>query len=117
MNDEGKLALKAAVLDWRKKYGLQDGDPMLAAVELWEIYFSHAGVNADGVPTFEEFRSSLEQLGRLENSFSARGTELIQELRRVPTMRNELNNFPKFALIFTAGLALLLGILIGKFLL
>ena len=43
--EEQNLVLKNAILEWRKKYGVQDGDPMLAAVELWEIYFSHTQLN------------------------------------------------------------------------
>jgi len=37
-----KEALKNAILEWQKKYNVQDGDPTLAAVELWEIYFTPA---------------------------------------------------------------------------
>jgi hypothetical protein len=36
-----KHTLKIAILEWRSKYIVQGGDPMLAAVELWEIYFTH----------------------------------------------------------------------------
>ena len=43
--------------------------------------------------------------------------EIIQELRAVPKIRSDLNQFPVFALVFTAALALLAGILIGKFML
>jgi hypothetical protein len=115
--DDPKVALKNAILEWRKKYGVQDGDPMLAAVELWEIYFSHAQVHPskDRFPSFEEFRSTMEQLERLGGDFKGRAAEIIQELRDVPKIRSDLNRFPMFALVFTAALALLAGILIGKF--
>jgi len=119
MSEERKLALKAAILEWQKKHGIQDADPMLAAVELWEIYFSHAqptGSN-EAIPSFEEFRSSLEKLVRLGSDFATHGAEIVLELREVPKIRSELNSFPRFALVFGAGLALVAGILIGKFLL
>jgi hypothetical protein len=40
---------------------------------------------------------------------------MIQELRAVPKLRSDFTNFPRFALVFTAAVALLAGILIGKF--
>ena len=117
--DDPKLALKNAVLEWRKKYAVQDGDPMLAALELWEIYFNHAQLNGskDRITSFEEFRSTMEQLERLGDDFTGRAAEIIEELRAVPKIRNDLNRFPMFALVFTAALALLAGILIGRFVL
>ena len=115
--DDPKLALKNAILEWRKKYSVQDGDPMLAAVELWEIYFSHAQVSGlkERLPTFEEFRSTMEQCERLSGDLTGRAAEIITELRAVPKIRSDLNRFPVFALVFTAALAILAGILIGRF--
>ena len=112
-----KQALKNAILEWRKKYSVQDGDPMLAAVELWEIYFHHAQVppSKERLPSFDEFRSTMEQLERLSGDFTGRAAEIIEELRAVPKIRSDLNRFPIFALVFTAALALLAGILIGRF--
>jgi hypothetical protein len=118
-DSDPKLALKNAILEWRKKYGVQDGDPMLAAVELWEIYFNHVKPNGatERLPSFEEFRGTMEQLERLGGSFTGRAAEIIEELRNVPKIRSDLNRFPMFALVFTSALALLAGILIGKFVL
>ena len=51
-NEDPKQALKTAVLEWQKKHGVQDGDPILAALELWEIYFNHAqssGYRSDSI--------------------------------------------------------------------
>lgn len=117
--DDPKLVLKNAILEWRKKYSVQDGDPLLAAVELWEIYFSHAQVAGlkEKLPSFEEFRSTMEQCERLGGDFAGRATEIIEELRTVPKIRSDLNRFPMFALVFTAALALFAGILIGRFVL
>ena len=117
--EDPRQALKNAILEWRKKYAVQDGDPMLAAVELWEIYFSHAQVNGlkERLPSFEEFRSTLEQCERLSGDLTGRSAEIIEEMRAVPKIRSDLNRFPIFALVFTAALALLTGILVGKFVL
>ena len=118
-NEDPKQALKNAVLEWRKKHNVQDGDPMLAAVELWEIYFSHAQLNGltNRLPSFEEFRNTMEQSERLSGDLTGRATDIIRELRDVPKIRTDLNQFPIFALVFTAALALLTGILIGRFVL
>jgi hypothetical protein len=115
-NDDPKLALKNAILEWRKKYSVQDGDPMLAAVEMWEIYFNHAQPNepTERVPTFDEFRSTMQQLERPSGDFTGRAAEIIKESREVPKIRSDLNRFPIFALVFSAALALLAGILIGR---
>ena len=115
-DDDPKLVLKNAILEWRKKYGVQDGDPMLAAVELWEIYFTHTQLNGpkEHLPSFEDFRSTMEQCERLGDDFTGRAAEIIEELRAVPKIRSDLNRFPMFALVFTAALALLAGILIGR---
>lgn len=117
--DDPKLMLKNAILEWRKKYGVQDGDPMLAAVELWEIYFSQAQLTGtkERLPSFEEFRNTMEQCERLSGDLTGRAAEIIEELRAVPKIRSDLNRFPMFALCFTAALALLAGILIGRFVL
>ena len=112
-----KQALKNAILEWQKKYAVQDGDPMLAAVELWEIYFNHAQLNVpkERLPGYEDFRSTIEQCERLGGDFTGRAAEIIKELREVPRIRSDLNRFPIFALVFISALALLTGILIGRF--
>jgi hypothetical protein len=118
-SEDQTLALKTAVLEWQNKHGIQEGDPILAALELWEIYFNHTNLhsNTQRIPSFEEFRSSLQQLDRLSKGFSKHAGEIIQEIRAVPKIKSEMNRFPAFALVFSALIALLAGILIGKFVL
>ena len=92
---------------------------MLAAVELWEIYFTHTQLSSpkEHPPSFEDFRDTLAQLERLGGDFTGRAAEVIEELRAVPKIKSDLNQFPMFALVFTAAVALLAGILIGRFVL
>jgi hypothetical protein len=118
-SEEQRLALKTAILEWQKKYGIQEGDPILATLELWEIYLNTLKPQSasERIPSFEEFRSSLEQLGRLSKGFAKQAGEVIQEMRAVPKIKSDLNRFPMFALVFTALIALLAGITIGKFVL
>ena len=66
-------------------------------------------------PSFEDFRSTMEQLERLCGDFTGRAAEIIKEMRDVPKIRSDLNRFPMFALVFSAALALLAGILIGRY--
>jgi hypothetical protein len=114
-DDDSKQALQNAILEWQQKYNVTDGDPLLAAVELWEIYFTHAQLNGPKPPSFEDFRSTMKQLERLCGDFTGRAAETIKELREVPKIRSDLNRFPIFALVFSAALALLAGILIGRY--
>ena len=62
--EERNLTLQNAVLEWQKKYGIRDGDPMLASLELFHIYLRTFEPSANGSrpPTFEEFRESIELL-------------------------------------------------------
>ena len=114
-DDDPKQALKNAILEWQKKHNVKDADPMLAAVELWEIYFTHAQLNGSKPPSFEDFRSTMDQLERLCGDFTGRAGDIIKELREVPKIRSDLNRFPIFALVFSAALALLAGIMIGRY--
>ena len=116
-DDDPKQALRNAILEWQKKHNVKDADPMLAAVELWEIYFTHAQLNGPKPPSFEDFRSTMEQLERLCGDFTGRAAEIIEEVRAVPKIRTDLNRFSMFALVFIAALALFAGILIGRFVL
>ncbi len=120
MNDDAfKLALRNSILQWQKKYGIVDGDPILACLELFEIYFSAIRPEGEGSrqPTFEEFRSSLELLDQRSKGFTKQAAEVIQEMRAVPDFRRRLRLYHVAALFCTAAAALAAGLLIGKFLL
>jgi hypothetical protein len=112
---------RTAILEWQKKHGVQDGDPALALLELCEIYLSAepaVGQKDDGpLQSFEKFRSSIEQMDRLTKAWITQSGEIIQETRAFPKIRDDLCAFPRFAVIFSAALALLVGILLGRFVL
>ena len=79
--EDRNLALRAAILEWQKKYGIRDGDPMLATLELFHIYFE--GLQGPDAATaqrpllFEEFRGSLELVDERAKSFVKQSAELI----------------------------------------
>ena len=112
--------LRVAVLEWQKKYGIRDGDPLLAALELFQIHLASMSSNASGgvwFPAFLEFRDSIELLDRRSKSFSKHACELTEALRAVPNIKQQLRNYRITAFVLTALCALFAGILIGKFVL
>ncbi len=116
--DQLKLALRAGILQWQKKWGVTDGDPILACLELFEIYFNamRPGGNGTKPPSFEEFRSSLEVLDQRGRGFTKQAGELIQELRAVPSLA-KLRTFHATALVVVGVAAFAAGLLAGRFLL
>ena len=115
--EERNLALQNAVLEWQKKYGIRDGDPMLASLELFHIYLRTSEPTATGSrpPTFEEFRESIELLDQRTKTFAKQASELIQELRKLPDTARQMRS-RRGALFFLLLLAALAaGIAIGKF--
>jgi hypothetical protein len=101
--------LDEAVADWKRKHGIADDDPVLATVELWQIFLSHGSET--------DLRSSLQQLSQISKSVTKQSGEVIRELRSVPKLRDELWAFPYFAAVLIAVLAFITGMLVGRFLL
>lgn len=119
--EERNLALQNAVLEWQKKYGIRDGDPLLASLELFHIYLrvTHpsAGQQGSRLPAFEDFRATVELLDQRSKGFSKQAGELIQELRIGPDIRRRLRAYKASALLLIFIGALVSGLVIGKFLL
>ena len=115
-SDERNLALQNAVLEWQKKYGIRDGDPMLASLELFHIYLRthEPSVNGSRPPTFEEFRESIELLDQRTKTFAKQATELIQELRKLPDTARRMRSGSGLILFLLLLIALSAGIAIGK---
>lgn len=117
MNDNSrKQALRNAVLDWQQRHNIADGDPLLATVELWEAFLDSAKVPDSTAAAFDT-RREIEQLDRISKAFAKQSGEVIRELRAVPKIKGELWMFPYFTVIFTTIIALIAGMLVGKFLL
>ncbi len=121
IDEDSELALKNAVLEWQKKYGIRDGDPLLASLELFHIYLrvTHpsAGQQGSRLPAFEDFRATVELLDQRSKGFSKQAGELIQELRIAPDIRRRLRAYQASALLLTFIGAFVSGLVIGKFLL
>lgn len=119
MSDTLDPVLKTAVLEWQKKYGVKDGDPLLASLELFQIYFAswQNQQNGPGGSSYDEFRGSFEALEHRTKSLSKLATEMIHALRGVPRQENQFRRFSVAALAIVAVLAIGIGVGIGKFLL
>ncbi len=117
MNDESrKEALRDAVAEWQQKHDIADDDPLMAAAELWETLLANSRT-PNAAAAYHQFRQELEQLDRITKSLAKQSGEVIRELRAVPKVKDELWLFPYFTVIFVAIGALIIGMLIGKFLL
>ncbi|MGA3008578.1 MAG: hypothetical protein ABSE59_11875 [Opitutaceae bacterium] len=117
MNDNSrKQALRNAVLDWQQRHSIADGDPLLATVELWEAFLDSVKAPDVTAAAFDT-RHEIEQLDRIGKAFAKQSGEVIRELRSVPKLRSELWLFPYFTVIFVTVIALIAGMVIGKYLL
>lgn len=118
-DDAHKMALRQSVLDWQRKFGINDGDPVLASLELLEIYFNHRYEHGSVTqpPSYAEFRETLEHVERLTKRLTKHANEMVQEVRAVPKLTEQLGRGRTAAPILTVLSALSAGILIGKFLL
>ena len=109
-----------AVSEWKYKHRLGDDDPVLAAMELMQLFFKNVKIElpADSkAVTMMEVRSAIHQLNELAGDFSKQTREVIVELRDVPNIRKGLFAGRVTALVFTAISAAIAGIFIGKYLL
>jgi hypothetical protein len=97
-----KLALDNAILEWKRKHNIRDHDPILANLEILEIYFNHRYANASVAkqpPSYTEFRDTLEQHERLIRELGKHAGDVIQEMRTVPKLREELAHVPSPAVV------------------
>jgi hypothetical protein len=117
---ERKLALKNAVLEWQRKFGVNDGDPILASLELFQIYMeSHVWAERDTgpkLPAFDEFRDLVETLDTRTREFVRQTDELIRELRKLSGARQTQRGYYWYSLIVVAVLATALGVALSHIL-
>ncbi len=117
---ERKLALRNAVLEWQRKYDVNDGDPILASLELFQIYMeSHVWAERDGgpkLPAFSEFRDLTETLDTRTREFVRQTDELIRELRKLPDARQVQCRHYLLSIIVVAVLATAFGVALSQLL-
>jgi hypothetical protein len=118
MSAEDELAL--AIAEWQRKHRIEDGDPMIAVLELVRIHLQHAHEIDDDPeappPPFEEFRSVIELLDRRSKSFVQQAADVMGEMRRFGQSIERVNE-TRLALHLTlTAFGVVFGLLLGKFL-
>jgi hypothetical protein len=110
--------LERAIGEWQRKHHIADGDPMIAALGLVRVYLKHARHTDDSrgsaVPSFEDFRGTVELLDRRSKSFIAQASDLVGELRRFGQNVERLNRVRLATLLVMLALAAIAGLLIGR---
>jgi hypothetical protein len=109
--------LTDAIADWQRKHRIADGDPMIAALELVRVYLQHARPSDDSqIPSFEDFRGTVELLDRRSKSFINQASDLVAELRRFGQNLERLNRVRVATLALLATCAAVTGVLVGRWL-
>jgi hypothetical protein len=107
-----------ALAEWRCKHGIRDDDTVLQMLELLKIFFQNVKIeippDTDAVKLIT-VRVSLQTLTQLAKEFSKEARELTQEIRKVPTVTEQLASGRVVAFLCVALSSLVAGILIGKF--
>jgi hypothetical protein len=110
--------LERAIGEWRRKHHIADGDPMIAALDLVRVYLQHARHTDDSqdfaVPSFEDFRGTIELLDRRSKSFINQASDLVGELRRFGQNVERLNRVRLATLLVMIALTAIAGVLIGR---
>lgn len=109
--DEGKQTLKNAIGKWQNKYRISEDDPLFCTVELWQILFE----NCKAEDSYRRFKVELQQLTNLSKEINQQTAELINELRTVPKIKNDLWLFPYFTVLLVAIATFIIGFFTGKF--
>ncbi len=111
--------LERAIGEWQRKHHVADGDPMIAALELVRVYLQHSRHTNDSqdaaIPSFEDFRGTIELLDRRSKSFINQASDLVAELRRFGQNVERLNRVRLATLLVMIALAAIAGVLIGRF--
>lgn len=105
--------LQRAIGDWQRKHRIADDDPVIAVLELVRLYLQHArrAEHAEDapVPSFEDFRGTMELLDRRSKSFINQASDLVAELRRFGQNVERLNRVRVATLLILVVFAMLLG--------
>lgn len=110
--------LERAIGEWQRKHTIADGDPMIAALDLVRVYLEHnrdlGQRDATTIPSFEDFRGTIELLDRRSKSFINQASDLVAELRRFGQNVERLNRVHAATLAVLIAIAALVGFLITR---
>lgn len=109
-------SLALALSEWQRKHHIADDDPMIAVLELIRLALRHpakADDPAPVLPSFEEFRGTMELLDSRSKAFVNQAADVIAELRRFAHNVQRLNDSRTDTLILLMAVSLVGGIGIG----
>jgi len=116
MNAEESVA--AAIAEWQHKYHIANDDPMIAVLELVQVYLQHAREIDDNPasppPAFEDFRSTIELLDRRSKSFASEASDLRVKLSQFAQAVERINQQRFLTLLVFTVLGLVAGFFIGR---
>ena len=117
---EKKDNFEEALAEWRRKHGIRDDDSVLQMLELLRLFFQNVKIeippDTDSIQLVT-IRVSLQTLAQLTKDFSRTARELTQEIRTAPKISEQSMNGKAIVFLFALIIALVAGLLIGKFLL
>lgn len=107
--------LRAGIARWQQKYGIADGDPALACVELFDLYVSSFRQQTPDSPPlrFEDFRSTMEFLDQRTKAFTKQAAELTHELRQAAQTHRQLRRTSLLSIALIAFAAFAAGLFTG----
>lgn len=106
-----------AIREWRQRHALREDDAILLCIELFQIHQKHWDeLRHRDLPSFAEFRDSLQLLRGVARSIQRDTANLIEELRRGQE-RRLLSVSMLSGLVLASLTCLAAGILIGRYLL
>ena len=91
---------------------------MIAALDLVRVYLEHSrdlSQRDDAtIPSFEDFRGTIELLDRRSKSFINQASDLVAELRRFGQNVERLNRVRVGTLMLLVALGAVIGVLLGR---
>lgn len=117
---EKKDNFEEALAEWRRKHGIRDDDSVLQMLELLRLFFQNIKIEIppdnDSIQLVT-IRVSLQTLAQLTKDFARTARELTQEIRSAPKNNEQSAGGRTTVLLFAMIIALVTGIVIGRFLL
>jgi len=108
-----------ALAEWRRKHGIRDDDSVLQMLELLKLFFQNVKIeippDTDSIQLVT-IRVSLQTLAQLTKDFSRTARELTEEIRTAPKANEHSVGSRSIVLLFAMIVALVAGIMIGRFL-
>jgi hypothetical protein len=107
--------LRAGIARWQQKHHIDDNDPAIACVELFDLYVTSLCQRTPDSPPlrFEEFRSTMEFLDQRSKAFAKTASDLTHELRQAAQTQRQLRGVSLISIVLATLAAFAAGLLTG----